>query len=194
MSLTATFLIIFAYLLGSVSTAIIVCRMTGKDDPRIAGSKNPGATNVYRIAGTKAAIFTLIGDITKGLLPVWLAQLADLSVQWQIYIAIAALIGHCYPIYFKFNGGKGVATAFGGLVMIHTTIGVGLLAIWLATIVISRTSSVAAMVAAMTVPLSAFYVMPDAILQLSAMALIVVWRHHENIMNILAGKENKLND
>lgn len=194
MSITATILLLFAYFLGSVSTAIIVCRAMGKDDPREVGSKNPGATNVYRIAGTKAAALTLLGDIAKGLLPVWLAQAADLSVHWQIYIAIAALIGHCYPIYFKFKGGKGVATAFGGLILVHTSIGLGLLAIWLATMVISRTSSVAAMVAAMTVPLSAFYVMPEAILQLSAMALIVVWRHHENIIKILAGKENKFKD
>lgn len=189
MFITAAFLILIAYLLGSVSSAIIVCKLTGKEDPREVGSNNPGTTNVYRIAGTNAAVFTLFGDIAKGLIPVWFAQMADMSIFVQTYVAIAALVGHCYPVFFKFKGGKGVATAFGGLVILHWTIGLSLLAIWLGTIVISRTSSVAAMVAALTVPLSAFYVLPEAMLPLCAMALLVVWRHHENIINIINGEE-----
>ena len=149
---------------------------------------------VYRTAGTTAALITLFVDILKGLVPVWLAQTMGLSVNWQIAVAIAALLGHCYPLYFKFRGGKGVATAFGGLIILHTSIGLSLLAVWLATFVISRTSSVAAIVAGLTVPLSTFYVLPEAILPLSAMALIVIWRHHNNIIKLIQGDENKFKD
>lgn len=182
--------ILGAYLVGSVSAAILVCRLTGKTDPRQVGSKNPGATNVYRTVGKEAAALTLVGDILKGVIPVWLASLAGLDTISQVLVAMAALVGHCFPVFFQFKGGKGVATVFGGLLMVHWAIGLSLLAIWVCIFILSRTSSLSAIIAALTVPLSSYYVLPEAILPLSVIAVIVLWRHYDNILKLLQGDED----
>jgi len=190
MALTEIFILSLAYLFGSISSAIVICRVMGKDDPRTVGSKNPGATNVYRIAGKKAATLTLIGDLLKGVIPVWISQKMGMDGIGQSLVALAALLGHCYPIFFKFKGGKGVATAFGALLAVHWVIGVSLLAIWFAVFSVSKTSSISAIIASLSVPLSSFYVMPEAIIPLNIITLIVIWRHHENILKLLSGNES----
>lgn len=186
--LTAT-LILTAYLIGSISSAIISCRLIGADDPRTVGSKNPGATNVFRTAGRQAAILTLVGDLLKGAIPVWLASQFDSSPMTVSLVGLAALIGHCFPIFYQFRGGKGVATAFAALLIIHWQIGVGLLALWLAVFTLTRTSSLSAIIAALTIPLSSYYVYPEAIIPLSLIALLVLFRHYDNIHRLLTGSE-----
>ena len=187
--LTAT-LILVAYLIGSISSAIISCKLIGADDPRTVGSKNPGATNVYRTAGKQAATLTLVGDLLKGAFPVWLASQFDNSPITISLVGLAALMGHCFPLYYQFRGGKGVATAFAALLIIHWQIGVGLLALWLVVFTLTRTSSLSAIIASLTIPLSSYYVFPEAIIPLSLIALLVLLRHYENIHRLLSGNED----
>jgi glycerol-3-phosphate acyltransferase PlsY len=185
-----------AYLLGSLSTAVLASRLLGLPDPRHAGSGNPGATNVLRLGGKKAAIITLIGDVLKGVLPVMLARLLGV-VPWIVALtAWAALLGHVYPLFFRFRGGKGVATALGVLAAINPVAGAGLLGIWLVVALVFRYSSLAALTAAVAAPflmaatlrqhIGLFFAMT------SAMSILLLWRHRTNIRNLLAGRETKI--
>ncbi len=190
MFFTEIILIIAAYLLGSVSTAVIVSRLGGTPDPRDVGSKNPGATNVYRTAGKRAAGVTLLGDILKGVIPVLVAHWAELGPLGISLVALAALLGHCYPVFFQFKGGKGVATAFGALLTVQWTIGLSLLLVWLVVFTLTRISSLSAIIASLTVPISAYYSQTESILVLNIIALIVIWRHYGNILNLFHGDES----
>jgi glycerol-3-phosphate acyltransferase PlsY len=190
MFFTEIILIIAAYLLGSVSTAVIVARLGGNPDPRDVGSRNPGATNVYRTAGKRAAGVTLLGDILKGVIPVLVAHWAALGPLAISLVALAALLGHCYPVFFQFKGGKGVATAFGALLTVEWTIGLSLLLVWLVVFTLTRISSLSAIIASLTVPISAYYSQTESILVLNIIALIVVWRHYGNILNLFHGDES----
>lgn len=140
--------IVLGYLAGSVSTAIIVCRAMGLPDPRNEGSRNPGATNVLRLGGKKAAAITLAGDFLKGLLPVLLARLAGVEATGLALIALAAFLGHLYPIFFGFQGGKGVATAFGAILGLSAPVALAALATWLIMAFVLRISSLSALTAA----------------------------------------------
>jgi len=183
-------LILSAYLLGSVSSAILVCRLMGLADPRDSGSHNPGTTNVMRIGGRKAALFTLIGDVAKGVLPVLIAKYLDFSVIWLSAVIAAAFIGHCLPLFFNFNGGKGIATAFGAITTMHWQIGLLLLLIWVIVFFIFRISSLAGISAALTLPMASWFLYPESFLSLTVLALLVVWRHHENISKLISGEED----
>ncbi len=189
---------IAAYLLGSISFAVVMSHAFGLSDPRTYGSKNPGATNVLRSGSKKAAIATLIGDAAKGWLAVWLAMrygydygLDDTGIA---LVAIAVFIGHLWPVFFRFVGGKGVATALGVLLGINPWLGLATLATWLIIAYAFRYSSLAALVAAVFAPL--YYGMlfgADAILlAVIVMIAMLVWRHSGNIGNLIAGKEAKL--
>jgi len=186
--------VILGYLAGSVSTAIIVCRAMGLPDPRSAGSRNPGATNVLRFGGKKAAALTLAGDLLKGLLPVLLARWAGLDETGLALTALAAFLGHLYPVFFGFEGGKGVATAFGAILGLSWSVALAALATWLLMAFTVRVSSLSALTAAALVPLYAWWLgLPGAyIAAVLVMVGLLIWRHRSNIRNLLAGAEDKI--
>jgi glycerol-3-phosphate acyltransferase PlsY len=178
-----------AYLLGSLSFAILLSRLAGGPDPRASGSGNPGASNMLRVAGKKLAILTLLGDLIKGLLPVMLAAAWQFSVQQQAWIGLAAVLGHMYPLYFRFNGGKGVATAAGMLLGLYPPAALLAIGAWLLSFKLTRISSLAALIATpLTLPLLAWQ-QPGALLPMSALCGLVVWRHRSNLRDLLAGRE-----
>lgn len=182
-----------AYLFGSLSSAIIICRICRLPDPRDEGSGNPGTTNVLRIAGKKVALWVLIGDFLKGLIPVLFAKaihLPDLFIGW---VALAAVIGHIFPLFFQFKGGKGVATAAGVLFALYWPLGLLVLFTWISTAVIFRYSSLAALLANLLAPIFAWMFNQQAfILPLSVLMLIIFWRHSENIQRLWRGTETKI--
>lgn len=186
--------IILGYLLGSLSTAIIVCRLLRLPDPRSQGSGNPGATNVLRIGGKRAAAITLVGDFLKGLLPVWIAQLAGASDMGIAATGLAAFLGHLYPLFFGFQGGKGVATAFGVILGLSPWAALAALATWLMVALLTRLSSLAALTAATLTPLYLWLLaMPGAYLIATiVMVSLLIWRHRANIQRLLAGTESKI--
>ena len=189
-------LIVFAYLLGSISSAIVICRLMGLPDPRTQGSNNPGATNVLRIGGKKAAAITLVGDSLKGLVPLLLAHLLGVTPLIFALTGMAAFLGHLYPLFFGFKGGKGVATALGVQFGLHWMIGAAVAAIWLFMAKVINISSLAALVSMALAPLIVWLVWPapELIVMQIALTLILFWRHRSNIRNLLAGEEDKIKD
>lgn len=191
-------IIILSYLIGSLSFAVIVSRFYGMDDPRTYGSGNPGATNVLRTGKKKAAALTLLGDALKGLIAVLLAlclqdswSLSNGTIAW---VAVAALVGHMYPVFFGFKGGKGVATALGVLLALSPLTAFLCAAIWLLMAFGLKISSLAALVATLASPVIAWIVMPFGswVWATLVIALLVLYRHKSNIANLLAGKESKI--
>ena len=180
-----------AYLLGSISSAIIVCRVMGLPDPRVEGSGNPGATNVMRIGGKKAAAITLLGDMLKGLIPVLLAQILDVDPGILSGVVLAAFLGHLYPVFFGFAGGKGVATSFGVLLGANWMLGLAVGLTWFAVYKLFKISSLSALVAAIFAPLYVYLIMGmQPLVPVAALiALILIWRHKTNIQRLLAGEE-----
>lgn len=194
-SLFATGLFIAtAYLLGSLSSAIIVCRLMGLPDPREQGSGNPGATNVLRIGGKKAAAITLFGDMLKGYLPVALAVYVGLETSVVIYISIAAFVGHLWPVFFRFEGGKGVATLLGVLFGLDPVIGAFAGAVWLLIAKGLKISSLAALIAMTLAPIFVWYWTGYEAwtIGVSAMSLLLIWRHKSNIQRLLSGEESAI--
>ncbi|KTD46381.1 glycerol-3-phosphate 1-O-acyltransferase PlsY [Legionella quateirensis] len=188
------FLVILAYLMGSFCSAIIVCRVFGLPDPREEGSKNPGATNVLRIAGKKYAALVMVGDVLKGTIPVLIAKVLGATPAIIAFTALAAVIGHMFPVFFKFKGGKGVATAIGALLGFHFIIGVMVAATWLLVANFSRYSSLASIVA---ISLSPFYSLLivgrlDIFPPLFFIALLVLYKHKNNINRLIDGVEPKI--
>jgi len=185
---------LFGYLLGSVSTAIITCKIMGLSDPRTVGSNNPGATNVLRAGGKKAAIITLLGDMLKGLIPVLIAVLMDMPDEIIAATGIAAFLGHLFPLYYGFAGGKGVATILGVLLGTNWLLGLGTIGIWLFMALTLRYSSLSALVAASSSPVLAWFITQSAVISgcVAFMAMLLVWRHKSNIRKLLAGKEDKI--
>ena len=187
-------LVLLAYLMGSVSTAIIVCKMLGVADPREVGSGNPGATNVLRHAGRQAAALTLLGDAAKGLLPVLIAHAAGLAVPQQAAVGLAAFLGHLYPLYYGFRGGKGVATFIGVTLALNHWLGLSFIGVWLLVALLLRFSSLAALTAAAAVPVAAYLFgeAPLTVVLLAAMTALIYWRHRANIRNLIDGREKKI--
>ncbi len=166
----------------------------GLPDPRTVGSNNPGATNVLRSGGKKAAAITLIGDMLKGLIPVFIATSINAPDEAIAGAGLAAFLGHLYPVYYGFSGGKGVATLLGILIGIQWMVGLGTISIWLAMAFIFKYSSLAALVAALFAPLLIWLITGSNIITISAviMSALLYWRHRSNIANLLAGKEGKI--
>lgn len=186
-------IIILAYLIGSLSSAIVLCQLAGLPDPRTQGSGNPGATNVLRIGGKKLAVTVLLIDVLKGVVPVLIAHVLGLPLQWVAATALAAFLGHLFPVFFQFKGGKGVATALGGFLALSPTLaGIALLT-WLLIFAVSRISSLSALTAAALTPLYSLWVIPDVTARwiILVMASLLVIRHHGNIRRLLAGEEKK---
>ena len=194
--LTNLLLIAAGYLLGSLSSAIIICRLLGLPDPRSQGSGNPGATNVLRIGGKKAAAATLIGDMLKGLIPVLIAKLLGADIAIQAAVAVAAFLGHLYPLFFGFKGGKGVATAIGVLLGVHWQVGLLTIATWLVIAKVFKISSLAALLAILVTPVYIWWLIPDSSLMIAMlfMGILLFWRHRSNIQNLLSGTEGKIKD
>jgi glycerol-3-phosphate acyltransferase PlsY len=189
------YILIFAgYLCGSLSAAIITCRLMGLPDPRTQGSKNPGATNVLRVGGKKAAAITLFGDGIKGAIPVVVGQLMHASPLTLSLIALAAFLGHLYPIFFNFRGGKGVATFFGVLLAMVWPVGLAALATWLAMAMLFNISSLSALTAAVLAPFYVWWLRPEKefIIVTIVISVILIWRHRSNIRNLIAGTEGKI--
>lgn len=194
MTVTIPALVLFGYLAGSLSSAIVVCRLMGLPDPRAHGSGNPGATNVLRVGGRRAAALTLLGDSLKGLIPVALAR-ALYTPDWVPgAVALAAVLGHLYPVFFGFRGGKGVATALGAFLAVNPWLGLAWAATWLAMAALFRISSLSALTAMALTPLYAWLLIGTGALTglLTAIAVLVVVRHHSNIRNLLAGTESRI--
>lgn len=191
-NLLAVGAVIFAYLLGSVSTAVIVCQLLGLPDPRSQGSRNPGATNVLRIGGKGPAILTLVGDMLKGVVAVLIAKYGlHLSGPWLAGVGFAAFLGHLYPVFFGFEGGKGVATALGVLVVLHWPLGLAVIAIWVIAFGASRISSLGAIAGFLAAPVLCWYMAPVFIIGVSLTSVTLLLRHHGNIRALLKGEERR---
>lgn len=183
-----------AYLFGSISCAIIVSRVMGLPDPRSSGSHNPGATNVLRLGGKKAAVVTLAGDVMKGLIPVLAARALSDHAPVVALVGAGAFLGHLYPVFFGFKGGKGVATAAGVFLGLSATLSALLLLVWLAVALVFRYSSLAALTAAAVAPVLTLWLLPaPAYFAMSlAVAALLFRRHRENIRRLAAGTESKI--
>ncbi|MGH8678135.1 MAG: glycerol-3-phosphate 1-O-acyltransferase PlsY [Burkholderiales bacterium] len=191
-------LVAAAYLIGSISFAVLVSRSLGLPDPHTYGSGNPGATNVLRTGSKRAAVLTLIGDALKGGIALWLAQragaLTEISDATLAGVALAAFLGHLFPVYFRFKGGKGVATAAGILLVMDWRLGIAVLVVWLTVALLTRYSSLAAVSSAALAPLIGFFVLgpgysTGAVLLI---ALLMVWRHGANLRKLLDGTESRI--
>ena len=180
-----------AYLIGSISSAIIICRFMGLPDPREQGSGNPGATNVMRIGGKKAATMTLLGDLLKGLIPVYIANLLGVSAGLLALVGLAAFMGHLYPVFFKFKGGKGVATSIGVLLGFSWLLGFAFICTWVVIYKVGKISSLSALVASVVSPVYTWFIVGDQALVWASvvMMMFLIWRHKSNIQRLLSGEE-----
>jgi glycerol-3-phosphate acyltransferase PlsY len=190
--------VLVAYLIGSLSFAVITSKLFGLPDPRTFGSRNPGATNVLRTGKKAVAALTLLGDSAKGWLAVFLAQrfagdygLGDAAIAG---VAIGVFLGHIYPVFFSFQGGKGVATALGILLALDLWLGLGVLATWLGAAAIWRISSLSALLAAVAAPLYAWLLLGPGVTTAAVLllAILLLWRHKSNLQNLLAGREGRI--
>ncbi|OZI19114.1 glycerol-3-phosphate acyltransferase [Bordetella genomosp. 9] len=196
-------LVVLAYLIGSIPFAVVVTRLMGMQDPRTYGSGNPGATNVLRSGNKTAAALTLLGDAAKGWFAVWLVQRigSPVGVTWNV-IALAALavfLGHLYPVFLKFQGGKGVATALGVLFAVSPWLALATVATWIIIVVFFRYSSLAALVAAVFAPVYylfgsnlAWYAEPPLVAAITVISVLLILRHRANISRLLNGTESKV--
>ena len=191
MSLFALCYMFVAYLLGSISSAILICRMARLPDPRENGSGNPGATNVLRIGGRWVALGVFIFDVLKGMLPVWIGYRLGLT-QFELgMVALGACLGHIFPIFFKFKGGKGVATAFGSIAPIAWGVAGSMFGTWLLVFLVSGYSSLSAVIAALLTPLYVWYFRPEFTFPVALVCCLLVYRHHSNIQRLWRGQEDK---
>jgi len=184
------------YLIGSISTAILVCKLLGLEDPRSTGSGNPGATNVLRIGGKYAAALTLLGDAAKGFIPVLAAHLLQGNWLWTGLTALACVLGHLFPLFFQFKGGKGVATAFGAVFGLSWVAGLLAIASWLALSLLFRISSLAALGTFLILPLFLWITTRSLAVVLCSVVIsaLVFWRHSANIGRLRSGTEPKIGD
>jgi len=191
--LSFTLIMIFAaYILGSISSAIVVCYLFGKGDPRTQGSGNPGATNVLRIAGPFAASLVLVFDILKGTVSVYAAFLFGVDALSIGVIAIAACLGHMYPIFFKFKGGKGVATALGCLISMGFNLAGLLFGSWIVVVLLTGYSSLAAIITVVLAPIYTLFFKPEYLYAVLMLSILIIWQHRDNVRRLLRGEESKI--
>ena len=183
-----------AYLVGSISTAIITCKIMGLEDPRKVGSNNPGATNVLRHGGKKAAIITLLGDMLKGLLPVLLVTQFQTDTLTIAVTGLFALLGHIFPVYYGFKGGKGVATFYGVILGANWLVGLLAITIWLTVAAVFKISSLSAMVSIFFTPFILWHFSQSVELTTTVvlMSMLILWRHRSNIKSLMHGAEEKI--
>ncbi|HIO93298.1 MAG TPA: glycerol-3-phosphate 1-O-acyltransferase [Leucothrix mucor] len=194
MSVVPYFLIIFAYLIGSISAAILISKLLSLPDPRTVGSKNPGATNVLRYGGKKAAILTLLGDSLKGLIPILIGHSLGLAYEWLILVGIAAFLGHLFSLYYGFKGGKGVATAIGVYLGLNPIVGLAIIATWLSAAFAFNISSLAALIATLLAPFYFYFITRSVPLLIGLLVItaFIYWKHRTNIKDILDGTEKTI--
>ncbi|KHT18158.1 glycerol-3-phosphate 1-O-acyltransferase PlsY [Pectobacterium brasiliense] len=192
MSVTALGMMLIAYLCGSISSAILFCRIAGLPDPRQHGSGNPGATNVLRIGGKAAAATVLVFDVLKGMLPVWAAYELGVPPLYLGLTAIAACLGHIYPVFFHFRGGKGVATALGAIAPIGWDLTGLMTGTWLLTVLMSGYSSLGAIVSALIAPFYVWWFKPQFTFPVAMLSCLILMRHHDNIQRLWRGQESKI--
>lgn len=184
-----------AYLVGSISSAILIARLLNLEDPRNVGSGNPGATNILRYAGKTAAALTLLGDVLKGVIPVVIARSITSDSVVLALVGLAAFLGHLYPVFFGFRGGKGVATALGVWLGLSPWVALALVLTWLLIAALFRYSSLAALAASLAAPAYVWWILYGQLPYLVAsiaMSGLLCWRHRANIQNLFAGKEGKI--
>lgn len=189
MDLLYSILLIIAYLSGSISSAILVCRLMTLPDPRVVGSHNPGATNVLRIGGSKAAFATLVGDILKTALPILLTLELGYTPAQASWLGVCSMIGHCFPVYFKMKGGKGVASMLTIISLVQPSLALLAFGCWLMTAWTFQRSSIASMLTALIIPIFCLHYYPQLSISLSALSIVVFIRHHTNVINIINGRE-----
>lgn len=192
--MTALTILIFActYLVGSISSAILVCRLFKLGDPRAQGSGNPGATNVLRLGGKLPAILVLIFDVLKGTVPVWASYYLGLEPINLAFVAVMACLGHMYPLFFGFSGGKAVATAFGAILPLGLDLAAILIVTWVIVVRLTHYSSLAAIVAVSLAPFFTWLLKPEYSLPVAILSLLIVLRHKGNIIRLLHGQESKI--
>lgn len=181
-----------AYLVGSISSAILVCRLFGVGDPRAQGSHNPGATNVLRIAGKLPAVLVLVFDILKGTVSVWGAYFLGLNPFELGLVAVAVCLGHIFPLFFGFSGGKAVATAFGALLPIGLDLSLLLIAIWLTVLYCTAYSSLAAVITVSLAPFITWFIKAEYAVPVAMLALLIISRHKDNLIRLIKGLEPKI--
>ncbi|PCI58676.1 MAG: glycerol-3-phosphate acyltransferase [Gammaproteobacteria bacterium] len=186
-------MIIAAYLLGSISSAILICKLLGLPDPRSTGSNNPGATNVLRISNKATAATVLFFDVLKGVIPVWLAFFLNIEPLYLGLIGLASCLGHMFPLFFGFKGGKAVATALGVFLPIGLSLGALLILTWLMVAKTTRYSSLAAIVTVSLAPLYVYLIKPLYVYEALMLAGLIIFRHKDNIVRLVKGTEPKLN-
>ena len=186
--------VLVAYLVGSIASAIVVCRVMGLPDPRKEGSGNPGATNVLRLAGKVPAALTLAGDVLKGVAPVLLAKGLSLPPTTVALAVLASVLGHLFPLYFGFRGGKGMATALGAVSALSWPVAGVMCVLWLAVAGATRYSSLASMTAAVGAPVAAFWLAPEVanVAALAILAALLLWRHRANMQRLASGTESRI--
>ncbi|MBN7820329.1 glycerol-3-phosphate 1-O-acyltransferase PlsY [Bowmanella sp. Y26] len=183
-----------AYLAGSISSAVLICKVFGLPDPRTKGSGNPGTTNVYRIGGRFPALLTLLCDVLKGTIPVWGSYFLGIEPLYLGFIAIAACLGHIYPLFFGFNGGKAVATALGTMLPIGLDLSGLLIATWIATVFITGYSSLAALITVGLAPVFTWFIKPQYSIPVTMLSILIIARHRSNIVRLFKGEEGRIWD
>lgn len=184
--------VVVAYLFGSLSSAVIICKLFGLPDPRVTGSNNPGATNVYRLGGKVPALLTLSFDVLKGMIPVWVSYFLGISPLFLGIIAVAACLGHIFPLYFQFRGGKAVATALGTMFPVAWEMALLLIATWLLVFRIGKVSSLAAIITVTLAPFYAYWIKPQYTVPTIMISILIIWRHQANISRLRDGSEQRI--
>ncbi|MFB6422199.1 MAG: glycerol-3-phosphate 1-O-acyltransferase PlsY [Candidatus Malihini olakiniferum] len=192
MSANILIMIIFAYLCGSISSAILVCWIANLPDPRQNGSGNPGATNVLRIGGKAAGVTVLAFDILKGMLPVWAAYALGFTSFYLSIAAIATCLGHIYPVFFRFHGGKGVATTLGAIALVDWDLTTIMIITWFLTVLLSGYSSLGAIISALIVPFYAWYFKSQFIFPVAVLSCMIIMLHYKNIQRLCRMQESKI--
>jgi glycerol-3-phosphate acyltransferase PlsY len=181
-----------AYLLGSISSAILVCQLFNLGDPRNQGSGNPGATNVLRLGGKFPAVLVLVFDVLKGTIPVWGSYYLGLEPIYLAFVAVFVCIGHMFPLFFEFSGGKAVATAFGTVLPLGLDIAALLVFAWGVIVLLTNYSSLAAILSVSLAPLVTWVLRPEYTLPVGILSLLIILRHKENIVRLIHGEEPKI--
>lgn len=194
MTLLIGIMMLAAYLCGSVSSAVLVSKLFRLPDPRLHGSRNPGATNVLRLGGKLPAVLVLVFDILKGTIPVWGSYFLQIEPLYLGLIAICACLGHIFPLFFGFKGGKAVATAFGAMMPIGLDLAGLLIASWLIIVAISGYSSLAAILTVTMAPIFTWFIKPLYTVPVLMLSILIIVRHRENILRLYRGKESKVWD
>jgi glycerol-3-phosphate acyltransferase PlsY len=194
--MTALTILMFAsaYLLGSISSAILVCQLFKLGDPREQGSGNPGATNVFRIGGKFPAALVLVFDVLKGTVPVWVSYYLGLEPVYLAFVAVMACLGHMFPLFFGFVGGKAVATAFGAILPLGLDLAALLIVTWGIIVRLTSYSSLAAIIAVSLAPIFTLILKPEYALPVSILSLLIILRHKDNIIRLVRGQERKISE